>query len=998
MDSSKTLFLLDAYALIYRAYYAFINNPRINSKGQNTSAIFGFLNTLEDLLRRENPSHIAVGFDPPGPTFRHEAFEKYKAQRLKTPEVITWSVPWIKKIIEAFHIPIIEVKGFEADDVIGTMSVMAEREGFTVFMMTPDKDYGQLVTDHVFVYKPKYGSSEFEILGPEQVMSKYGLTSPAQMIDYLGLVGDTSDNIPGCPGVGDVSARKLLAEFGSIENLLNNTDKLKGALKEKIESNKEQIEFSRFLATIKIDVPLEFNEAHLHRDPIDEAALRQIYEALEFRTHLHKIEDPRRKLRGIFDSGKEKSLCDNPAASSRECATGIQNSRPVAPEKKLEQTEVLKTPSKKQVAPVGQFSLWDEPAQSEEKLRTEKTSTNTFENSVNADEIPGENEFSILKGLKEVPHSYYLLDSEDKYNRFLDKIRKQDFFSFDTETTGLDAIEAELVGMSFSWEKNEAYYLPVPAGEAGFQKVQSLKSILEKASVLKIGQNLKYDMVVLKKYDIDVQGPFFDTMIAHYLLQPEQRHNIDLLAEIFLGYRTIHIDELIGPKGKNQKNMRDLAPAEVYEYAAEDADITLQLKDVLEKEIHEKGLDFLCYDVEMPLVKVLTKMETTGIAIDRAALKESSLILTANLEKKEAEIQELAGVPFNVNSPKQIGEMLFDTLAIGGKAKKTKTGQYSTSEDVLEGLKGKHPIIEKILDQRGMKKLLSTYIDALPELINPRTGKIHTSFNQAVTATGRLSSSNPNLQNIPVRDAQGREIRKAFSAEPGSLFLSADYSQIELRLMAHLSQDPTMIQAFRDGLDIHAATAAKIYKIPLEEVSSDMRRKAKTANFGIIYGISVFGLAERMGVSRTEAKELIDGYFNTYPQVKAYMDASIEKARENGWVETLYHRKRYLQDILSQNANVRGYAERNAINAPIQGTAADIIKVAMVKIAQSLEKQGLKTTMILQVHDELNFIVPENELSIVRELVVTEMENAVQLDVPLKADVGVGKNWLEAHS
>jgi len=552
--------------------------------------------------------------------------------------------------------------------------------------------------------------------------------------------------------------------------------------------------------------------------------------------------------------------------------------------------------------------------------------------------------------------------------------------------------------MSFSWKKNEAYYLPVPPGKDGFEKVQPFKSILENASVLKIGQNIKYDMVVLKKYDIDVQGPFFDTMIAHYLLQPEQRHNMDLLAEIFLGYRTIHIDELIGPKGKNQKNMRDLAPAEVYEYAAEDADITLQLKYVLEKEIHEKDLDFLCYEVEMPLVKVLTEMETTGIAIDRAALKESSVIMTVDLEKMEAEIQELAGQPFNVNSPKQIGEILFDTLAIGGKAKKTKTGQYSTSEDVLEGLKGKHPIIEKILDQRGMKKLLSTYIDALPELINPRTGKIHTSFNQAVTATGRLSSSNPNLQNIPVRDAQGREIRKAFSAEPGTYFLSADYSQIELRLMAHLSQDPTMIQAFRDGLDIHAATAAKIYKISLDEVTSDMRRKAKTANFGIIYGISVFGLAERMGVSRTEAKELIDGYFNTYPRVKTYMEESIAKARENGWVETLYHRKRYLQDIHSQNANVRGYAERNAINAPIQGTAADIIKVAMVKIAQALDKQSLKTTMILQVHDELNFIVPENELVKVKELVAYEMENAVQLDVPLKADVGVGKNWLEAHS
>lgn len=961
MNSSKTLFLLDAYALIYRAYYAFINNPRMNSKGQNTSAIFGFLNTLEDLLRRENPSHIAVGFDPPGPTFRHEAFEKYKAQRPKTPEVITWSVPWIKKLIEAFHIPIIEVQGFEADDVIGTMSVMAEKEGFTVFMMTPDKDYGQLVTEKVFMYKPKYGSNEFEIMGPEQVISKYGLNNPKQMIDYLGLVGDSSDNIPGCPGVGDVSARKLLAEFGSIENLLNNTDKLKGALKDKIESNKEQIEFSRFLATIKLDVPLEFNETKLHRDPVDENALRQIYEELEFRTQLNKL----------------------------------HKTSPSGSEKKVEPIEVEKSSGKKQVAPpVGQFSLWDAPAVEEVKKSNELPS----EDAVNADNLPNDFEFSNLKGLNQVPHSYYLLDSEAKINDFLAQIRVQDFFAFDTETTGLDAIEAELVGLSFSWKKNEAYYLPVPSGEEGKRKVEPLKAILEKDAVLKIGQNIKYDMVVLKKYDIDVQGPFFDTMIAHYLLQPEQRHNMDLLAEIYLGYRTIHIDELIGPKGKNQKNMRDLSPAEVYEYAAEDADITLQLKYALEKEIKEKGLEFLCYEVEMPLVKVLTDMETSGIYIDKEALKESSVIMSCELEKMEVEIQAFAGMPFNVNSPKQIGEVLFDTLAIGGKAKKTKTGQYSTSEDVLESLKGKHPIIEKILEQRGLKKLLSTYIDALPELINSRTGKIHTSFNQAVTATGRLSSSNPNLQNIPVRDAQGREIRKAFSAEDGSVFLSADYSQIELRLMAHLSQDASMIQAFRDGLDIHAATAAKIYKIPLNEVSSDMRRKAKTANFGIIYGISVFGLAERMGVSRAEAKELIDGYFNSYPQVKAYMDASIEKARENGWVETLYHRKRYLQDIHSQNANVRGYAERNAINAPIQGTAADIIKIAMVKIAKALKKQGLKTTMILQVHDELNFIVPLNELDMVKKLVTFEMENAVQLDVPLKADVGVGTNWLEAHS
>jgi DNA polymerase-1 len=960
MDSSKTLFLLDAYALIYRAYYGFINNPRMNSKGQNTSAIFGFLNTLEDLLRRENPSHIAVAFDPPGPTFRHEAFEKYKAQRPATPEVISWSVPWIKKIIEAFEIPIVEVSGFEADDVIGTLAGLAEKQGYTVYMMTPDKDYGQLVTDRVFMYKPKYGSNEIEIMGPEQVTLKYGLTNPIQMIDYLGLVGDSSDNIPGCPGVGDVSARKLLAQFGSIENLLNNTDQLKGALKEKIENNKEQIEFSRFLATIRLDVPIAFNEEAMHRDPVNQDQLRQLYEELEFRTHLTKL----------------------------------SNSKPGLSEKKIEPVVVAKPTSKKQAAPSGQISLWGEPEPEMEKV----PASMSFENSVNVDNGEGDAEFSNLRGLSDVPHSYYLVDSEEEFDRFLAEIGKQEFFAFDSETTGLDAIEAEVVGLSFSWVKNQAYYIPVPPGKEGTEKIKRLKPILEKKGILKIGQNLKYDMVVLKKYDLDVQGPFFDTMVAHYLLQPEQRHNMDVLAEIYLNYRTIHIEELIGPKGKGQKNMRDLSPSEICDYAAEDADITLQLKEVLEKEIRANDLDYLCYEVEMPLVKVLTDMETSGVEIDRNALKDSSLKMTADLARMEAEIQAMAGVNFNVNSPKQIGEILFERLEIGGKAKKTKTGQYSTSEDVLEGLKSKHPIVELILDQRGMKKLLSTYIDALPELINQRTGKIHTSFNQAVTATGRLSSSNPNLQNIPVRDAQGREIRKAFSAEPGNVFLSADYSQIELRLMAHLSQDAFMIQAFRDDLDIHAATAAKIYKIPLEEVSSDMRRKAKTANFGIIYGISVFGLAERMGVSRGEAKELIDGYFQTYPQVKDYMDVSIQKARENGWVETLYHRKRFLQDIHSQNATVRGYAERNAINAPIQGTAADIIKIAMVKISKALERDGLKTTMILQVHDELNFIVPENELEVVKTLVAYEMENAVQLDVPLKADVGVGANWLESHS
>jgi len=968
MENPKKLFLLDAYALIYRAYYAFIKNPRMNSKGQNTSAIFGFVNTLEDLLKRENPSHIAVAFDPSGPTFRHEAFEKYKAQREETPEEIRKSIPYIKKIIQAYNIPILEVAGFEADDVIGTMSLKAEKAGYTVYMMTPDKDYGQLVTDKVFMYKPKYGSNDCEILGPDEIKAKYSLTDTKQMIDFLGLMGDSSDNIPGCPGVGEVTAKKLIADFGSIENLLANAETIKGKLKDKIIENKEQIIFSQFLATIRTDVPIEFEEDKLIREAVNENELRDLFEELEFRNMLNRI-------------------LSSPAA--------------IPPTEKSEQLKkILKKPEDTH----GQISLWDTFEDSTEKTNEEKNSQpkNAFENTIENELFAphGASEFihTTLKSLKTVPHSYYLLDTEAKINDFIAKISDQKFYYFDTETTGLDALTAELVGMSFSWIKNEAYYIPFPSDhKACKEKVQSLKNILENPLVEKIGQNLKYDIVVLKKYDIHVCGPIFDTMIAHYLLQPELRHNMDYLAEIYLSYQTIHIDELIGAKGKNQKSMRDISPEVVCPYAAEDADITLQLKNILEPEIQKNNLDFLCYDVEMPLVLVLAEMETTGVGIDQESLKQASIIMTETLNNLEQEIQDMAGITFNVNSPKQIGEILFEKLEIGGKAKKTKTGQFSTSEDVLESLKGKHPIVEKILEQRGMKKLLSTYIDALPLLINPQTGKIHTSFNQAVTATGRLSSSNPNLQNIPIREAMGREIRKAFAAGPGEIFFSADYSQIELRLMAHLSGDPTMIEAFRSGQDIHAATAAKIYKIPLEEVTSDMRRKAKTANFGIIYGISVFGLAERMGVPRGEAKELIDGYFETYPQVKNYMDNAILTAKENGWVETIYHRKRYLPDINSHNGNVRGYAERNAINAPIQGTAADIIKVAMVRIQKAIEEKELKTKMILQVHDELNFIVPENELAQVKKIVTNEMEMAVNLDVPLKADTGFGKNWLEAH-
>lgn len=955
----------------------------MNSKGQNTSAIFGFVNTLEDLLKRENPSHIAVGFDPSGPTFRHEAYEKYKAQRQETPEVIRWSIPYIKKIIEAYQIPILEVPGFEADDVIGTIAGKAEKAGFTVYMMTSDKDFGQLVTEKVLMYKPKFGSNDCEVVGPEEIKKRYSLTDPRQMIDFLGLMGDSSDNIPGCPGIGEVTAKKLIAEFGSIENLLQNTEKLKGSLKDKIVNNKEQILFSQFLATIRTDVPIDFDEKKLVRDPIHENDLREIFETLEFRTLINRIKTVPAPRAIAPVSEPPKTVYANPAEAT------------------------------------GQISLWGEeylPVENAQTTSKTKKGENSSKNGMpdfedeNGTKMDAENSkfptegqeghnYSNLKSLKTVPHTYYLLDNESKLNDFLAKIQDQKLYCFDTETTGLDAMAAELVGMSFCWKKNEAYYIPFPSDQkACKEKLQALKKILENASVQKIGQNLKYDIVVLKKYGINVCGPIFDTMVAHYLLQPELRHGMDYLAEIYLNYRTVHIDELIGARGKNQKSMRDIPPADVCPYAAEDADITFQLKTILAEEIEKNNLDYLCYEVEMPLVHVLAEMEATGISIDRESLKEASVTMTETLNKLEQEIQTLAGTDFNVNSPKQIGEILFEKLQIGGKAKKTKTGQYSTAEDTLESLKGKHPIVDKILEQRGVKKLLSTYIDALPLLINPKTGKIHTSFNQTVTATGRLSSSNPNLQNIPIREVMGREIRRAFAAEPGNVFFSADYSQIELRLMAHFSKDPVMIEAFRSGQDIHTATAAKIYKISLEEVSADMRRKAKTANFGIIYGISPFGLAERMGVSRNEAKELIDGYFETYPQVKAYMDNAIVGAREKGWVETIYHRKRFLPDILSHNANVRGYAERNAINAPIQGTAADIIKVAMVQIQHAIEKAGLKTKMILQVHDELNFIVPVSELKQLQELVTREMEMAVNLEVPLKADTGYGKNWLEAHS
>ena len=919
------LFLIDAYALIYRSYYAFIKNPRINSKGMNTSAIFGFINSLEDVLKRENPTHIAVGFDPKGPTFRHEAYEQYKAQRQETPEDIRKSVPFIKDIIEAYNIPILEVPRYEADDVIGTVAKQAEKEGFEVYMMTPDKDYGQLVSEHIFMYRPRFGG-DYEIMGIPEVLGKYGLTSVDQVIDLLGLMGDSSDNIPGCPGVGEKTAQKLLAEFGTIENLLENTDKLKGSLQKKVTENTEQIRFSKFLATIKTDVPIQFDAAKCIREKVNEERLVEIYTELEFRTFINKL-----------SSDPVKAAPKGPVQGDL-------------------------------------FAIFT-PESTEEPKK------------------------SILTDLKSTPHNYYLTDTEEKQADLARFLLGQEFFAFDTETDGIDPLKAGLVGMSFAVKENEAWYVPVPAAREEADKILAhFSPALQNPKSLKIGRNIKFDILVVRKYGIRIAGPLFDTMIAHYLLNPELRHGMDYLAETYLKYKTVRIEELIGPKGRKQLCMRDVPIPQVAEYAAEDADITLKLKNYFAPCLDKEGLESLFYDIEMPLIYVLAEMEYTGVTLDTIALKQSSEELTTALKKLEKEIYELAGIKFNINSARQVGEVLFDHLKIEEKAKKTKTGSYSTSEEILEKMRSKHPVVEKLLEYRGLKKLLSTYIDALPELINPETGKIHTSYNQAVTSTGRLSSTNPNLQNIPVRDELGREIRKAFTAEnEDCIFFSADYSQIELRIMAHLSQDAHMIEAFRSGADIHAATAAKIYGIPVEEVTSDMRRKAKTANFGIIYGISVFGLAERLSIPRAESKELIEGYFKTYPDIRAYMDESIEVAKEKGYVETIYKRKRFLPDINSHNAIVRGYAERNAINAPIQGSAADIIKVAMVRIFNRFETEGLKSKMILQVHDELNFNVYKDEMEKVKQIVLDEMENAIQLQVPLIADCGEGVNWLEAH-
>lgn len=919
------LFLLDAYALIYRAYYAFIKNPRINSKGLNTSAVMGFVNTINDVINREKPAYIGVAFDPTGPTFRHEMYPEYKAQREACPEDIKKSVPIIKQILHAMNIPVLEMAGYEADDVIGTLAKKAGEMGnIDTFMITPDKDYGQLVEENVRMYRPRFGGG-YEIMGPKEVMEKYGISSPLQVIDLLGLMGDASDNIPGCPGVGEKTAIKLISDFGSIENLLQSTDQLKGAIKKKVEENTKQIEFSKFLATIKIDVPIELNLDELKYEEPNEEELEKIFAELEFKSLTNKI---------------------------------------------------LKKP--------------------ENKPKTDNLQLDLFGNF--APEDADDSEILNLATLNSTPHNYQLIDTEEEMRKICQSFLTKKILVLDTETTSTSAIDAELVGLSFAVEEGKAIYVPIPENQEEAQKIVNIfKPLYENEEIEKVGQNLKYDLMVLRKYGVTLKGKMFDTMIAHYLIQPELRHNMDYMAEIYLNYKTIHIDELIGPKGKNQKSMRSLPPSQVYEYACEDADITLKLKNKLEPELEKYGASKLFHEIEMPLMPVLAEIEMNGVRIDTESLKETSRILTKRMEEIEQRIYELAGEHFNIASPKQVGDILFGKMKIIEKPKKTKTGQYVTSEDVLQTLKSKHEIVADILIHRGLKKLLGTYIDALPKLINQRTGHIHTSFNQTVTATGRLSSSDPNLQNIPVRGEDGKEIRKAFIPEEGCLFFSADYSQIELRVMAHLSGDENMIEAFRSGHDIHAATAAKIYKKEIDDVERDQRTKAKRANFGIIYGITVFGLAERLEISRDEAKQLIDGYFESFPKVKEYMEKAKEEARQNGYVTTLFGRRRYLADINSANATVRGFAERNAINAPIQGTAADIIKVAMIHIHNRFKAENIRSKMILQVHDELNFSVLPEEREQVERIVMEEMQQAFQMQVPLVADSGWGTNWLEAH-
>ncbi len=919
----EKLFLFDAYAIIFRSYYAFISRPTINSKGINTSAILGFCNTLKEILDKEKPTYLGVAFDH-GKTFRHEAFPPYKAQRQETPEDIKLSVPYIKQVLEAMNIPVLQADGFEADDVIGTLATEAGRQGIDTYMLTPDKDYGQLIGPNVKMYRPRHGGG-YDVIGEKEVAAKYGIASASQVVDLLALMGDASDNYPGCPGVGEKTAVKLINQFGNTEELISHTDQLKGKMREKVEGAIDDIKMAKYLATIRTDVPIALNLEEMRVTPPNEQKLRALFDELEFKRMMERF---------------------------------------------------LNKPEIKQKTANIQLDLF----------------------AANPTNGADEQKKSLYSSLKTTSHKYQLIDNKQEAVELYDFLRTKKNLSLDTETTSTNAIEAELVGLSFAVTENEAYYVAIPANrQEALEYVDIFKPLYEDPEILKIGQNIKYDYMVLRNYGVDLQGRMFDTMLAHYVIQPELQHNMDYMAETLLNYQTVHIEELIGPKGKNQKNMRDLSPQEVYEYAAEDADITLRLKNVLEPRLKEVGAERLFWDIEMPLVKVLADMELNGVRLDTQQLKLTQQTFTERMNAYERHAYEEAGETFNIASPKQVGDILFGKMQLLEKPKRTKTGQYVTSEEVLQQLRGKAPIVDDILNYRGMKKLLGTYVEALPKLINKRTGHIHTSFNQAITATGRLSSSDPNLQNIPVRDDDGKEIRKCFIPDEGCRWFSADYSQIELRIMAHLSADENMTEAFREGFDIHRATAAKIWKESMDQVSDSQRKKAKQANFGIIYGITAFGLSQRMDIPAGEARKLIDDYFETFPKVHQYMEDAKRMAREKGYAETLYGRRRYLPDINSHNGTVRGFAERNAINAPIQGTEADIIKLAMIRIWKRFKDEGIRSKMTLQVHDELNFSVYPNEAEKVERIVLEEMQGAAKLNVPLTADAGWGDNWLEAH-
>ncbi len=936
MSQKKRLFLLDAYALIFRGYYALIKNPRINSKGRDTSAIMGFMNSLFDVIKREDPDHLAVCFDKAGSDVRTEIYSEYKANRDETPQVIEESVPTIKSILDAMHIPTLEIPGVEADDIIGTLAKQAEKENYEVYMVTPDKDFGQLVSQNIFMYRPARMGNAIEIWGIPEVQKRFGVERPEQVIDYLGMMGDSVDNIPGLPGVGDKTAKKFLKQFGSIENLLDSTDQLKGKMKEKLESHKEQGLMSKKLAAIDTESKVEFHAGNFEMSEPDQAKVEEIFQDLEFR----RLAEQFRKL--FFDENSEASAEKESAGTSRD----------------------------------QQYSLFDRSEEDEKKSDQQG-----------------------YKTIHTAPHFYQYIDSQMAMRQLIERLNDQSKVCFDTETTSLNTFEAELVGIAFSWQKGKGYYVPFPEDqEVTRQRLELFRDFFENENIEKIGQNLKYDYKILARYGIELKGKFFDTMLAHYLINPDMRHNMDVLAETYLNYSPKPIEELIGKKGKNQKSMRSLSIEEQTEYAVEDADITYQLREFFISDLKKANNEKLFDELEIPLLSVLAKMELNGIDIDEKALDDLSKKLTEDIDRLEKKVHEAAGEKFNIGSPKQLGDVLFGKLELAKKPKKTKSGQYSTAEDVLAEYAQNHQIVADVLQWRQLSKLQNTYVDALPKQVQSSTGKIHTEFMQTVAATGRLSSNNPNLQNIPIRTERGREIRKAFiPSDDEHVLMAADYSQIELRIIASLSEETNMIQAFRDGKDIHAATASQVFDVPLDEVTREQRSNAKTINFGIIYGVSAYGLSQQTSLTRQESKELIDTYYATYPQLSQYIEDQVAFAREHGYVKTVLDRRRYLKDINARNHVVRSAAERNAVNAPVQGSAADIIKIAMIAVQESLEKNGYRSNLLLQIHDELIFDVPKEEVEELQEMVHQKMSEAYKLKVPLEVDIGTGNNWLEAH-